>query len=492
MRLLRRSLATKVLILIVVFFTVPVIVYSQFKAADDERRSILLTLVQEQGRMVARSLGPTLQSADIRSAGKLNTALARIAVDPLRIKLLFRPEHKSGPDSFFYIASAPLVPTDYLAQERDQLARMGILDRLAGSCAGNVPLASLYTNPKGQEELLTSVTPVNTAAGCWAVITARPADDLLGTSLSRPYWQSTEIRIAGAIYLGMAVLVLFLFVSVRRNLQRFARHARRIRASDDPAPSFASINQVPELDGVATAFDRMVDTLRASALAIRRAAEDNAHALKTPIAVIRQALEPLRRSLPGDEPRCRRGVELIENSVNRLDSLVSAARRMDESIAELIDPPEHRVDLSSLIEGIVAGFNDVFEGRDVRLVARIDRGVAIHASEDLLETVVENLLENALSFSPAGTDVSVRLARHRTFAELSVEDQGPGVDAENLERIFERYFSDRPQQSDSGPPHSGIGLWIVRRNVEAIGGTVHAGNLPGRGLRLRVYLPVVD
>lgn len=117
---------------------------------------------------------------------------------------------------------------------------------------------------------------------------------------------------------------------------------------------------------------------------------------------------------------------------------------------------------------------------------------------DLLETVVENLVDNALSFSPPHGIVQVRLRRQGRRAELSVDDDGPGIEAQLADRIFDRYFSLRPEASADGgngavidrPSHFGIGLWLVRRNVEAIGGTVVAENRKQGGLRMLVSLPL--
>ncbi len=116
----------------------------------------------------------------------------------------------------------------------------------------------------------------------------------------------------------------------------------------------------------------------------------------------------------------------------------------------------------------------------------------MNAGDDLLETVIENLLDNAISFSPPGGEVALSLDAEGSDALITVEDQGPGVAGEKLERIFERYYSERDETVDGdGNEHFGIGLWIVRRNVEAIGGRITAENRPQGGLRVRLRIPRV-
>src|SRR3546814_369201 len=136
-------------------------------------------------------------------------------------------------------------------------------------------------------------------------------------------------------------------------------------------------------------------------------------------------------------------------------------------------------------------------GLCLRLITTVDDDVIVRASEDLLETVVENILDNSVSLSPPDSQITVTLRRGGRVADLRIQDQGPGVPPEDLERIFERRFTSRPvpKAPDGGlvgkpSLHAGIGLWIVRRNVEAVGGLVRAENAPGGGLILRLSLPL--
>ncbi|AWK89186.1 sensor histidine kinase [Azospirillum thermophilum] len=508
LRWLWRSLASRLALLSIVFLTVPVLLYDQFRRADEATQVLLLQGAQRQGELIARALEPDLATADRSALPGLGKELARFADGRTRLKLLVRPRNMTGGEGFFYVASAPAVPNDVLDAERRQLLEQGVLSRLGGSCAGNAPLAlrvprASSDEDEGGEELVTSVTPINTAFGCWALITSHTTAGYLESALGRPYWRTPAVQAAAMVYVGMAALVLAVLAGVWRNLRRFGELAREIVGGDgdgDGNRSFAKRNTVPELAGVAEDFDRLVDTLRESARAMRRAAEDNAHAFKTPIAVIRQAVEPLRRSLPPDNTRSQRALTMIEKSVDKLDGLVSSTRRMDEAAADLLAPPRRKVDLSRLVERMASGYTGLLAERQLHMRSRIESGLVVRASEDILETIIENVVENAVSFSPRDGAVSVRLARNGPWAELTVEDEGPGVDPANLPRIFERYFSQRepgrgiPEEEaaaqQAGATHFGIGLWIVRRNIEAFGGRVRADNRPTGGFRMTVALPV--
>ncbi len=494
-RFLWGSFATKLALLVTIFFSVPIILYAQFREGDDQRTRILLDSLQTQGRLIARSLEPMLQSFDGNSARVLSEVLVRLgAGEILKIKVLLRPAGQPEPTGFFYVASQPVVPNEYLDQERVELVDTGILRVLQNSCEGNQTRAWRYINPAGQEEILTSIIPVNTEAGCWAVITSHASDEWLGASIDLPYWQTPQVRVAAAIYILMALIVLSLFLGIWRSLVRFGRLARDIRTGGPGDRSFAALNSLPELSAVAQEFDSMVESLDASALSIRRAAEENAHAFKTPIAIISQSLEPLRRSINGDDKRTVRAIELIERAIGRLDALVSAARQMDEMSAELIDPPRERTELSTLVEAMLDAYAESFDAKHLRVVRLIEPSIYVMVGSDLLETVMENLLDNAIDFSPLGGELTIGLARQRKMVTLIVADRGPGVDPNDLDRIFERYYSFRTAKETGEHigegENFGIGLWLVRRNIEAVGGNVRAENRPEGGLAISLAFPL--
>ncbi|MFM2041997.1 MAG: hypothetical protein RLY86_573 [Pseudomonadota bacterium] len=514
-----RSLAGRLLLVAAVFLAVPLLIYERFEAADHEKQVLLLRSAQQQGHLIARALAPELERLDPAALTGLSALLERFADAHTRVRLLLRPTSapsRTG-EGFYYVAAAPPVPTAMLDLERQRLIKQGVLVRLAGTCAGDQPLAIPVPTEAGGTELLTSIAPVQTPLGCWAVVTSHEAEaygvGLYGTG-DRPYWQSPEVQAAALIYLAMAVIVLVLLGEIWRNLHRFGAVARDLVLSRGQDPqgrglTFTAHNTVPELEPVAEDFDRLVATLHTSAVNLRRAAEDNAHAFKTPIAIIRQAVEPLKRAIPAEDRRGRRALEMIEGSVERLDGLVSYVRRMDETTADLLEPPRQRIDLSALLARVLLGYRPVLEDRDLHLTQRVEPALIVRASEELLETVIENVVDNAIGFSPEAGVLRVVLHRDGRQAELLVEDEGPGVDPANLDRIFERYFSHRPglvpgavgiggqgganlpvRQGDDGMPHYGIGLWVVRRNVEAVGGTVTARNRAAGGLCLHIRLPL--
>ena len=296
-----------------------------------------------------------------------------------------------------------------------------------------------------------------------------------------------------AVYILSTVLVVWLFVHMWRNVSRFRRAARRIRLRHGTV-SFGQVNSIPELKGVAEDFDSLVIALVESQMFIRRAAEENAHALKAPLAVIAQSIEPLKRAITGQEPAAHRSIQLIERSVVRLDGLVSSAREMESAVADVIYPECGLIDLSNFLARLLQGYETSLLPQHKRLIAIIAPHVSAYANEDIMEVVIENLLENAASFTAVGGEIEVTLHADREFAHIRVADRGPGVDPRNLGRIFDRYVSYRAPYSDKAEllhtanSHQGLGLWIVKRNVEGLGGVVVARNRQGGGFEVTVSL----
>jgi len=486
-----RSVGARLGFLVVAFVAVPVILYGQFESAEHGKRTALLRSLQAEGHLISQALRMGLEASPGATVADTRALMQRIDPRGMKMRLLFRPAATPAAE-LYLIAAAPAVSADQLERERRELAETGVIQTIPTSCQGAQPLDLRYYGGRGGEEVLTSITPFTTKSGCWAIITSHSTSEGIGALLGGPYWQSSEIQLAAGTYAVLALLVLALFGGLWRNLHRFAVQARLVAAGSTGAAPFGTLNRVPELTQVAEEFDRMVLSLRASAEAMRHAAEDNAHAFKIPIATVAQAIEPLRRAVPAEDPRGRRALQLIESSVARLDALVTASRRMDETNASLVNPPRERVDLSRLVGSLAASYAEIAAEKKVALAAAIAPGCVVLAGPELLETVVENILDNALSFSPAGGTVRMSLTRGPggpKLLRLVVEDEGPGAAPEMLAHMFERYVSHRPGAAAPAEQHFGVGLWIVRRNVAAIGGTVNAENRGAGGLRMTVTLP---
>lgn len=217
-------------------------------------------------------------------------------------------------------------------------------------------------------------------------------------------------------------------------------------------------------------------------------AADVSHELKNPLASIRGASEMLEEI---EDPEDRRKfVGRIRDDVRRLERLLGGVREISRLDADLEALPAEEVKIAPLLEGLAQAAAGRRPPVKVELAIE-DPGLTVQASADRLQQVLENLIDNAVSFSPAAEPIALRLKKEGRDAVIEVEDRGPGIPPEHLERIFERFFSYRPGQSDA-TSHTGLGLAIVKAIVEGYGGRIEAANPPAGGALFEVRLPLAN
>jgi two-component system sensor histidine kinase ChvG len=216
--------------------------------------------------------------------------------------------------------------------------------------------------------------------------------------------------------------------------------------------------------------------------AIESFAADVAHELKNPLTSLRSAVETL--PLARNEDSRARLLAIIQHDVRRLDRLISDISDASRLDAELARTDAEPVDLVRLAETVVAVQNEVKRASPVFIRLAIaphpmGRDAYIVPGHDLrLGQVITNIVDNACSFSPEGGEVRVFMQREPHAVTMSVEDDGPGIPPHALERIFERFYTDRPEEQGFGQ-NSGLGLSISRQIVEAHRGTIAAENRLG-------------
>ncbi len=300
----------------------------------------------------------------------------------------------------------------------------------------------------------------------------------------------------------MVVLSALLAGAIAGPVRRLAEAAEKVRMgikTREEIPDFTE--RTDEIGHLSGALRDMTQALYRRIDAIESFAADVSHELKNPLTSLRSAVEtlPLARS---DDSRGRL-MAIIQHDVKRLDRLISDIADASRLDAELARAEARRVDLRKLLSTVVSVANERKRAKDclieldVQAAAEPDAPFTIIGHDSRLGQVVNNLLDNARSFSPTEAKVRVALKRVRGDIELICEDEGPGIPEHALERIFERFYTDRPEQGFG--QNSGLGLSISRQIVQAHRGTIRAENRPGapdeegeptvRGARFVVRLP---
>ena len=302
---------------------------------------------------------------------------------------------------------------------------------------------------------------------------------------------------AGVMFLLSAALAGTSAEPIRR-LAEAADRVRRGVKSRQEIPDFTSRND--EIGHLSGALRDMTRALFTRIEAIERFAADVAHELKNPLTSLRSAVEtlPIART---DEARGRL-LDVIHHDVRRLDRLISDISDASRLDAELARGDRDAIDLVQLARALVEVANQVERGDRVKVRIYVEnqtfggppRPWLVFGHDSRLGQVFNNLIDNARTFSEPGGEVRVTLRRAegRGGYEIVVDDDGPGIPAHALERIFERFYTDRPNQSFG--QNSGLGLSISRQIVEAHGGTIRAENRTDveggtLGARFVVFLP---
>lgn len=287
-------------------------------------------------------------------------------------------------------------------------------------------------------------------------------------------------------------LSLFLARTIVLPLRRLARAAARVRlgrARQVTVPRLPSRRD--EIGALARSIADMTEALRHRIDATDSFAADVSHELKNPIASLRSALDGIAAV---DKPELRQQLlDIARDDVRRLDRLVTDIAEASRIDAQLSRTRFEPVDLGQMIEQMILAREARGIERGVRLAfARPRRDVAVVMGEEArLMLVIDNLLDNAVSFSPEGGLVQITATVADDEVLVSVEDEGPGVPPEERETVFRRFHSVRPE-SESFGSHSGLGLAIARSIVEGHQGRIAIADRDDalRGARFDVYLPL--
>ncbi|WP_374578538.1 stimulus-sensing domain-containing protein [Phenylobacterium sp.] len=300
------------------------------------------------------------------------------------------------------------------------------------------------------------------------------------------------ILIAIFVSLTSSILLNNLIAQPVRMLARAADRVRLSRARAISLPQLA--HRDDEIGDLTVSLEDMTQSLSERMDAIERFAADVAHEIKNPLTSLRSAVETLE--LVKDPAARERLMAILKNDIQRLDRLVTDISNASRLDAELSREDLRAVDLGRLMGEVVQLYQDTSKPGEAQVTLSAPETlepIMVSGREGPLGQLLRNLVDNARSFSPAGGEVRVKLERGRGEAVITVDDDGPGIPPDNLETIFERFYTSRPKGTAFGG-NSGLGLSIARQVAEAQGGSIRAENRTEAdgvvlGARFIVHLP---
>ena len=347
------------------------------------------------------------------------------------------------------------------------------------------------------------VTNVRNAPDLTPIISAAvPMDGriLLATKNDRTFTRTVRSQralISAAMVIVIAISILlsvFLARTIVRPLRRLALAAHRVRLGRSREVNVPRLpSRSDEIGLLARAVSDMSQSLRQRIDNMEAFAADVTHELKNPLASLRSAVDGLDRV---EDPELRqRLMTIAREDVGRLDRLINDISEAARTDAELARATFDRVDLGPLIEQLVASWESRREtdGTQIAFARPRKNTAAVMGKPDRLARAINNILDNAVSFSPPGGLVEIAAARVGDEVRIRIDDEGPGVPPDAREAIFNRFHSVRPEGEGFGR-HSGLGLAIARAIVEGHDGEidVHDRDDAPTGARFTIRLPAAD
>jgi two-component system, OmpR family, sensor histidine kinase ChvG len=448
-------------------------------SATPERRNLLvLSLARDTGTRIRLYDEDGAMLADSRELGLRNFVLRDPDKDPWG-----QTAARVLDKLIDTVAGADLAP---LYRERAATDGMAWPDVRTARTTHGTP-ATVWRAPD-RTPVITAAAPITSLGVVMTTVNAR---DITQTVRAERYRLSVVLAI---VALSSILLSLFLARTIVRPLRMLARAAVRVRlgrAREVVVPRLPERSD--EIGMLARAISDMSQALRARIDATESFAADLTHELKNPLASLRSAVEGLTNVK--DPAFQERLLAIVRDDVHRLDRLItdiSEASRLD---AQLSRAKFESIDIGAMIEGLLRQREERGLPHGIRIVfdRRLREPLCVLGEGMRLERVFENLIENAISFSPPRGLITLSAITDSDTLTVRVEDEGPGVPEEAREAIFRRFHSVRPQSEAFGQ-HSGLGLAIARTIVEGHQGTITVEAREDRlsGARFVVRLPLVE
>ena len=353
-----------------------------------------------------------------------------------------------------------------------------------GKALTGLPASVVRVNARGETIVSVSVPVQRFRSTRGALLLSTQGGDI-DAIIASERW--VILQIFGVAAAVMMILSLLLANTIAEPMRRLAEAADRVRRRvkrQEEIPDFTDRHD--EIGNLSGALRDMTAALFQRIEGTERFAADVAHELKNPLTSLRSAVETL--PLARNDAARDRLLAVVQHDVRRLDRLItdiSDASRLD---AELARADTGSVDMGELLKAVVSMQNDRRQGDEATIMfdppnSTADKGrFMVTGHDSRLGQVMVNLLDNARSFSSAGGAVKVALKREGDVINVTIDDDGPGIPEHALERIFERFYTDRPDHGFG--QNSGLGLSISRQIIEAHRGSIHAENrmtISGKG-----------
>ena len=295
------------------------------------------------------------------------------------------------------------------------------------------------------------------------------------------------------VYWGMVAVGLTLFTrskirsTYEEPLHKMAEATSRVAGGDFSVyvPTVHTQDRWDYLDVMIVDFNKMVEELGSIETLKTDFVSNVSHEMKTPIAIIKNYAELLRLESLTEEQK-EEYARNIEDAAVRLSTLISNILKLNKLENQRITPEVEAYDVCRQVCDCILQFENAWEEKEIELETDMEDSAFVEADESLLELVWNNLISNAVKFTPPGGTITVKQFSRQDTVTVSVSDTGCGMDAESMKHIFDKFYQADTSHSQEG---NGLGLALVKRVLELLDGGIQVFSEPGKGSTFLVTLP---
>tara|TARA_Y100000590_G_scaffold427403_1_gene537528 strand:- start:1025 stop:2569 length:1545 start_codon:yes stop_codon:yes gene_type:complete len=323
------------------------------------------------------------------------------------------------------------------------------------------------------------------------IVVSEIANDILIAVTER---KNFIIRTVLSIALVIFIFSVFLNKYILKPIRSLVLYTKAIREKDEKIGKHEKyLLRKDEVGQLSRSLNEMTENLYKRINIAETFSNDLAHEIRNPLTSLKSASEVLENTSENDKRT--KLIKVISHDVERIERLITDYSQMLKDEASLSRAKMSKIDLSEVVNSVVEDFNNDLSNLNKNIKIKISN-INLNGSklnvlgvESKLEQIVANLLDNAVSFSPPNSEILVKFSGRKENVQLVIEDQGPGFDEKNIDKVFNRFYSNRPEKFGE---HSGLGLNIVKNIIELHGGSILASNQSGnkKGARIEVSLPI--
>ena len=302
------------------------------------------------------------------------------------------------------------------------------------------------------------------------------------------------LRTVFSIALVILIFSVFLNKYILKPIRALVLYTKAIKEKDEKIDKHEKyFLRKDEVGQLSRSLNEMTENLYKRIDVAETFSSDLAHEIRNPLTSLKGASEVLENT--ADEDKRKKLIKVISHDVERIERLITDYSQMLKDEAYLSRTKMKKINLSNVVNSVVEDFNSDLINSKKNIKITINNSklngskLNVLGVESKLEQIIANLLDNAVSFSPSNSKISVLCDIKKSDARLVFEDEGPGFNEKNIDKIFNRFYSNRPEKFGE---HSGLGLNIVKNIIELHGGSIVASNQSGnkKGARIEVLLPI--